>query len=303
MHNNIQTRPLPEFKPVELKDKSTFDSFTFAWNPMSCEYSFANLFVWRNIYNNSWTLFQERLVIHDGVEGYTLMPLGPAMEPVELVDLSHAAVAAGKSGDIALVPADYVKANPVLNRYYTLIQDPDFDDYLYSTRALAELKGKKLHKKRNLVSQFNRQYPDARIQELTPSVRHLCLDLAERLNRENKTVSRTTIEEHRAVNEAFSFFEPLGLEGIAILVDGVVRAFAVFSPLNDSTYDIHFEKSDYDFKGISQAINQATAVHLSNKCSLINREQDLGIPGLRHAKRSYEPLRLVKTFALKLKQG
>ena len=302
MHNN-QTIPRPEFKSVELKDKNTFDRFSHAFSPMSCEYSFANLFAWRNIYKNSWTLFQDRLLIHDGVEGYTLMPLGPAMEPVELMDLSQALVATGKSGEIALVPEDYVKANPVLNHYYTLVNDPDFDDYLYSTTALAELKGKKLHKKRNLVSQFNRQYPDARIEELTPSVRHLCLDLAERLHRENKTVSRTTIEEHLAMNEAFTHFEPLGLEGLAILVNESVRAFAVFSPLNEFTYDIHFEKSDYDFKGISQAINQATAVHLRDRCSLINREQDLGIPGLRQAKRSYEPLGLVKTFALKLRQG
>lgn len=301
MHKNRQTTPLPEFKPVQLKDKNLIEGFTNKFNPMSCEYSFTNLFAWRNIYEISWTLFQERLVINDGVEGYTHMPLGPSMEPTELVDLSLALAASGRSGNIALVPAEYVTANPDLNRYYTLVEDPDYDDYLYSTEALVELKGKKLHKKRNLISQFNRQYPDARIEELTPRVRNLCLDFAERLHRETETVSRTTTEEQLAIKEAFASFEPLGLEGLVIFVDQAVRAFAVFSPLNETTFDIHFEKSDFEFKGVSQAINRATAVHLKDRCRFINREQDLGIPGLRHAKRSYEPLRLVKTFALKFR--
>ncbi len=300
--NLYQEQPLPPFKPVELEDRKTLTGYTHAFSPMSCEYSFVNLFAWRNIYDISWTIHHERLVVHDGVEGYTLMPIGPAMDPGELVDLSFSLVAAGMPGDIALVPAEYVMAHPGLNHHYTLVEDRDFDDYLYTTTALAELKGRKLHKKRNLVSQFNRQYPDADIQALTtPSVRRLCLDLAGQLYRENPAITRTVSEEHQAMNEAFNYFDPLGLEGIAILIQGAVRAFAVFSPLNDATYDIHFEKSDHGFKGVSQAINHATAVHLRDKCRLINREQDMGIPGLRRAKLSYGPHRLVTTLALKLK--
>ncbi|ACN13738.1 conserved hypothetical protein [Desulforapulum autotrophicum HRM2] len=300
--NLYQEQPLPSFKSVELQDRNTITSYTHAFGPMSCEYSFANLFAWRNIYDISWTLVHERLVIHDGVEGYTLMPIGPSMAPTELVELSLSLVAAGMPGDISLVPAEYVMAHPELNRDYTLVEDRDFDDYLYTTMALAELKGRKLHKKRNLVSQFNRQYPDARIKTLTPPVRALCLDLAEHLYQANATITRTVSEEHRAMNEAFNYFDALGLGGIAILVQGAVRAFAVFSPLNDTTYDIHFEKSDHEFKGVSQAINHATAVHLKEKCRLINREQDMGIPGLRRAKLSYGPQRLVTTLTLKLKQ-
>ncbi len=299
--HHYQTQRLPLFKPVELDDRETIAGFTHAFSPMSCEYSFANLFAWRNIYDTSWTIHHDRLVIHDGVEGYTLMPIGPPMDSGELVDLSFSLVAAGMPGDIALVPAEYVMAHPELSHDYDLVEDRDFDDYLYDTTALAELKGRKLHKKRNLVSQFNRQYPDADIQVLTPSVRPLCLDLATHLYQTNGTITRTTSEEHLALTEAFNYFDPLGLEGIAILVQGAVRAFAVFSPLNDFTYDIHFEKSDHGFKGISQAINHATAVHLTDKCRLINREQDMGIPGLRRAKLSYGPQRLVTTFALKLK--
>jgi hypothetical protein len=295
----MQTTIAP-FKPVELKDREFFNDFNHRFTPMSCEYSFANLFCWRKLYRLSWTLHQDRLLIHDGVEGYTLMPLGPQPSPRELSQLSCSLINAGMPGDLGLVPLEYAEGHPELNHDYTLIEERDFADYLYRTEALVELKGKKLHKKRNLVSQFHRSNPDARVETMTDhQIRALCLDFAERLYQNNATLSQTTAEEHLALEEAFRHFDPLGLEGIAILVDEAVVAFAVFSPLNGSTHDIHFEKSDHRFKGVSQAINQETAKHLTGKCTLVNREQDLGIPGLRKAKLSYAPARLYSTLTLK----
>ncbi|MBI9092149.1 MAG: DUF2156 domain-containing protein [Desulfobacterium sp.] len=289
---------LPPFKPIELTDKALITDFNHRFTPVSCEYSFANLFCWRNIYRLSWTLHQDRLLIHDGVEGYTLMPLGPTPTPSELSQLSCALIKAGKPGNLSLVPLDYAARHPELSHHYTLTEDRDFADYLYHTEALVELKGKKLHKKRNLVSQFHRNYPNARVAPMTSQVRPLCLDFAKRLYQENGTPSQTNIEEHQALKEAFRHFDPLDLEGIAILVDEAVVAFAVFSPLNTSTHDIHFEKSDHGFKGVSQAINQETAKHLTGRCTLVNREQDLGIPGLRKAKLSYVPAQLYTTLTL-----
>ncbi|MCP4120062.1 MAG: DUF2156 domain-containing protein [Desulfobacteraceae bacterium] len=297
----MQTAIAP-FRPIQLKDREFITGFTHRFNPMSCEYSFTNLFCWRNLYRLSWTLHQDRLLIHDGVEGYTLMPLGPKPSPSELARLSRTLINTGMPGDLALVPRDYAEDHPELHDHYTLTEDRDFADYLYHTDSLAELKGKKLHKKRNLVSQFHRQFPDARVEPMTGRVRTLCLDLAERLYQNNGTISKTTAEEHQALEEAFLHFEPLKLEGISILVEGAVAAFAVFSPLNSSTHDIHFEKSDHRFKGVSQAINRETAKHLAGQCTLVNREQDMGIPGLRKAKLSYAPARLHTTLTLKFRK-
>ncbi len=293
----MQTTIAP-FKPIELTDRELITDFNHRFTPMSCEYSFANLFCWRNLYRLSWTLHQDRLLIHDGVEGYTLMPLGPTPTPSELFQLSSSLIKAGMPGDLSLVPLDYAENHPELNHHYTLTEERDFADYLYHTEALVELKGKKLHKKRNLVSQFHRSYPGARVEAVTGRVRTLCLDFAERLYQDNPPPSKTTVEEHQALEEAFRHFDPLELEGIAILVDEAVVAFAVFSPLNSSTHDIHFEKSDHRFKGVSQAINQETAKHLTGRCTLVNREQDLGIPGLRKAKLSYVPARVYTTLTL-----
>ena len=74
-------KELTPFKPIAIEDRELINGFTHRFNTMGCEYSFANLFCWREIYDLSWTLYRERLLIHDGVEGYTLMPLGPRLLP------------------------------------------------------------------------------------------------------------------------------------------------------------------------------------------------------------------------------
>lgn len=290
-----------QFGTIELKDRIFINDFTHNFNPMSCEYSFTNLFCWRNIYGLSWTIHKKRLLIHDRVDGYTLMPLGPEPSAKELAELSLDLIKNGITGDLALVPPDYLERHPDLTGYYTITEEDDFADYIYQTRDLVELKGKKLHKKKNLLSQFHRQYPDARVEKITDRVKNLCLAFAEGLYQELPVISRTNAEEHLALKEAFQHFEPLNLEGIAIIVHGKVIAFAIFSSLNSSTYDIHFEKADLEFKGSYQIINHETAKYLMGKCTLMNREQDLGIPGIRKAKLSYSPTRLYSTMMLKFK--
>ena len=290
-----------QFGTIELKDRIFINDFTHNFNPMSCEYSFTNLFCWKELYGLSWTIHKKRLLIHDRVDGYTLMPLGPEPSAKELAELSLELIKAGTTGDLALVPPDYLERHPDLTGYYTITEEEDFADYIYETLDLVELKGKKLHKKKNLLSQFHRNYPEARVEKITDQVKDLCLDLAERLYQELPVISRTNAEEHLALKEAFQHFEPLGLEGIAITVHGKVVAFAIFSSLNSSTYDIHFEKADLEFKGSYQIINHETAKYLMVKCNLMNREQDLGIPGIRKAKLSYAPTRIYSTVMLKFK--
>ena len=96
-------------------------------------------------------------------------------------------------------------------------------------------------------------------------------------------------EKLEALKVSLDCFEEIGFEGLVVVVDGKVIAFSVFSQFKDLVYDIHFEKADINFKGAAQVINQETAKYLKGKCQYLNKEQDLGIKGLRQAKMSYEP--------------
>ena len=104
--------------------------------------------------------------------------------------------------------------------------------------------------------------------------------------------------EYAALKQALGIIDRSLMDGLAITVEGKLAAFSIFSCLTPSTYDIHFEKSDLSFKGAAQVINHETAKYLKDKCKFVNREQDLGIKGLRQAKLSWEPHILFKPFLL-----
>jgi hypothetical protein len=139
------------------------------------------------------------------------------------------------------------------------------------------------------VSQFKKYYPNHEVKPITGDLIEKTSDYARQLFLNHKDVSETLTEEFQALNRAFKFFEDLHLEGLMLLVNDQPVAFSIFSRLNPTTYDIHFEKADLAIKGAAQMINHETAKCLTNKCDYINREQDLGIPGLRQAKLSYDP--------------
>ncbi len=191
---------------------------------------------------------------------------------------------------------EYIKKYPDIEKFYIIKEDRDNSEYIYDIKSLCELKGTRLHKKRNLISQFKRLYPDFKVHRLEGEYRHKALELTRNLMKKWENHSITLDYELSAMQISFDYFDKLGLHGIAVSVNNRLAAFSVFSALNPSTCDIQFEKSDTYFKGASQLINLETAKYLRPKHQYLNREQDLGIPGLRRAKISYEPLHLLTPY-------
>ncbi|MCD4721921.1 MAG: phosphatidylglycerol lysyltransferase domain-containing protein [Desulfobacula sp.] len=288
----------PEFNPFVLKDQELIQIYIDTFKPFSCEYNFSNLYAWQDAYKLSWTLYQERLLVYDEISQCAFMPLGKDFCPEELVILSLNMKNAGLTPEFSLVASGYLKKFSEIENYFIIKEEPDYAEYIYDVDKLCELTGKKLHKKRNLISQFKRTYPDFKVHPLKGEARHKALGLAQSLMFRGKRRSHTLDQEFGAMEISFDSFDQLGLEGLAITVGNKVVAFSVFSQLNHSTYDIQFEKSDMDFKGSAQVINHETAKFLKNKCQYLNREQDLGIKGLRQAKMSYDPEKLITMYRL-----
>lgn len=252
-------------------------------------------------------MYKGRLLIYDGIDNCSFIPLGDKFSPKELVDLSSGMENIGLKPDLSLVTEDYIKEFPEIKNYYTVKKEQDYAEYIYNVDSLCDLKGKKLSKKRNLISQFKRSYPDFEIQSLSGEFKQKSLLLAKELLRQQEKRINTLDQEFEALNTALNHFEDLGLEGIVILCEtGTeirVVAFSVFSPFNQqnsSTYDIHFEKADRNFKGAAQVINHETAKDLRERCQYLNKEQDLGLKGLRQAKMSYGPEKLITPYTLTL---
>jgi uncharacterized protein len=286
----------------KLEDRQLIRSYIDRFNPASCEFNFSNLFCWQTIYDYSWFIFKGRLVVYEGVNKCGFMPLGEAFSPEELRELSHHLICMGFEPDISIFPREYVDAYPEIERFYTIREERDHAEYIYRVDSLVELTGAKLHKKRNLISQFKRKYPDYSVRPLSSEDLSIALEFARRKIETQKKPSKDLEDEFKAIERAFDYFDSLEFEGIGLWVSDRMAAFSVFSRLNQDTYNVQFEKSDLAFKGAAQVINHETAKYLAKKCVYVNREQDLGIKGLRQAKLSYEPERLIVPHTLIFKR-
>ncbi|MFN2435851.1 MAG: DUF2156 domain-containing protein [Desulfotignum sp.] len=296
-----QTLCFPTAGRFELADRQMVQIYIDKYAPESCEYNFANLFCWQEIYNYSWRLFKGRLVIYDGVNQCAFMPLGEPLPPAELAELGRELMRDGLVPDIGLVQKNYLDAHPRCEQYFSIHPERDYAEYIYDVDQLCRLNTPRLHKKKNLISQFERSYPDYRVMVLTPEKQVLARTMALNQLEGQKSLSSGLADEFEAMEKAFSYFDALGLEGLALMVKDQMAAFSIFSPLNSDTYNIQFEKSDFEYKGAAQVINQQTALYLHDRCRYINREQDLGIRGLRQAKKSYEPETILIPHTLQLK--
>jgi hypothetical protein len=289
-----------KFNRFKLKDKALVQAYVKRFNPESCEYNFSNLFAWQEVYDLRFTLYQGRLLIYDGISQCAFMPLGEDLFPEELVVLALQLKSLGIEASFGLVTPDYLKKYPDLEAYFRVKEERDYAEYIYEVKSLCDLTGEKLHKKKNLISQFKRSYPDYQVHRIKGEFKTRCYAFAKELLNSHEEVSEDLVEELSAIETSFRYFDELGLEGLAVTVGERLAAFSVFSRLNAATYDIQFEKFDAGFKGAAQVINHETAIYLRDVCQYVNREQDLGIRGLRQAKLSYEPLRLFTPHSLVL---
>jgi hypothetical protein len=290
-----QASTCPErLRPVLPTDRDHFDRLYARCGLLSCEYSFGNLMAWGGIYGSRWCEFRGATVIHLQKSDDLLFPLGAELAAIELDELSAAFRATGCSGAFYQAPVGILERRPELRAFFNATAHEDYADYLHRTERLADLGGAKLGKKRNLIHQFERAFPAARPQPLGPEHATACLALTARWA-EGREAWRAEREDE-AIAATFAAFTPSGFEGVGLFNGTDLLAFCIYSHMGDSAV-VHFEKAIPDIKGAAQTINHETARTLLGRHAYINREQDLGHPGLRHAKRSYDPdLMLVPEF-------
>jgi hypothetical protein len=178
----------------------------------------------------------------------------------------------------------------------TFAENRDFFDYIYRASDLAELPGTKYGKLRNRLHKFTKNFAytvdeisEKNMDEVAEFLKRWCLwkDCGSDELLEN---------ERKAILFSMSHFFLLGLMGLAIRINGVIQAIAVYEKMNADTVVVHFEKGSPDFDGIYKAINMETAQKVRHIVPFIDREEDLGIPGLRQAKLSYNPDHFIEIY-------
>jgi len=289
---NLQNH-YPVLKRLDHSDREVISWYAQKYNLFSCEFSFTSLYLWDDIYHYKLSFFNDWLIVFDTQSDYILMPMGEEITLSGLLTLSTSLTQDGYTGNISNVPPEFIESYPELSHYYDVENERSLAEYIYSTEKLIALKGKKLRKKRNHISQFLQKYPDYQIRSMDSIARKACLAMIDAMLIESQTVSNSIREEASVIRKGFESFDSIPLEGIALYIENDIESqvagFAVYSRLNKDIFTIHFEKVNYSYPGAAQIINWETAKVLKDKCKYLNREQDLGILGLRQAKLSYEP--------------
>lgn len=293
-------------KEITIEDKEIFDSYFRLAQPEVSEMTFTNLFMWRNFYNIRYTVLDDLLCIMSFPgkgQPFAFMPLGKTNRD----NLKNAVGVLKKyftdNGKILTLKRVRERDAELLKPFSAregIVYDRDNSDYLYMTKNLIELTGKKYHGKRNHINKFLKlyEYEYVTIQSESISECKRIMDL---------WCSERSCEDHKdqycekiANNEALNNFGSLGCKGALIKVNGRFEAFTAGELLNDDTVVIHIEKANSKIEGLYTFINQQFLLHEWSGTTHVNREQDLGIEGLRKAKLSYNPAGFVNKYIINI---
>ncbi|MBD9222047.1 MAG: DUF2156 domain-containing protein [Clostridiales bacterium] len=290
-----------DFQRPQLSQKDDYERILFACPPRGCEYSFANLYLWG----------RQQLVFTRGCVAFFSHFNGRSVYPYPIGDGDKRAVIeeilldAKQRGIpcriVSMTQADQAELQGWFPDRFLYRTDRDGFDYVYSVDDLADLKGRKFQKKRNHVNRFRAEHPRFELQTLThdnfSAAQHMVSDWYRA--RMQADPAGDYMLESIALSRAFRHYEGLKMEGAVLLEDGEILALTMGSRLWSDTFDIHFEKAREDVEGAYAAINCEFARYLRLKypeLRYLNREDDVGLAGLRKAKLSYNPHHMTEKF-------
>ena len=291
-----------DFHIVTVADKPLFDYYMHSSEEQNCDLNFANIFCWSPTYHSEVAEVADFLVIrfdNGGVKSY-MQPVGKGDKRLVLELLRQDAFEQRTPLRLYGLSAEW---REFLEENYPLEFAFDapraLSDYIYRTEDLAQLQGRKYQPKRNHLNRFVAQH-QWHIEPLSRQNIKDCIALNDKWLA-SRIVGETEFAEQQAIHRAFENFEELGLRGLVLYAEDKPVAFSYGTPITQKTFCTHIEKYDGSVEGAATMINRLMAQSLEGEFEFINREDDLGLEGLRFAKMSYYPtLLLDKISALHL---
>lgn len=293
-----------KFKEIEVQNKDEMDKYLQSDGVLANIRTFATLFIWAKHYKTVFAIHEDTLFIRSDPNADLLsyvMPLGSMDLKTALLLIDEDAKQQNRKYKISFVTKEmYAKITEIAPDRYAAVESRDEFDYIYNSEDLIGLKGKNYHGKRNFINRFKTLY-NGRWEYFKigdDETKKLALDFSWewcKLQQENESSFEAEV---CAVKRALENFEALDMRGGLIKVDGKVCAFTLATPQNERIIDIHIEKGHPDIEGAYQMINNQFAMRECSKFEYINREEDMGLEGLRRAKMSYHPAFLSEHLAL-----
>lgn len=284
-----------DFHPITLDDRERIREIVTPTCCRNCDLNFLNLYSWRKYYHTEVAFHQDWLLVRFKANGKTAY-LSPTGKGDWEAILSAMVADAKERGEefLMLGCTDYsleLISHHLPGRFVSMV-DRSYTDYIYLRERLSSLSGKALQSKRNHCNKFRKLYPQYEYLPLTVDLISECRRLDRQWSQthtDEDNARLTPEDETTSMDEVFDHWSDLDAQGGVIRVDGKIIAFTYGAPVNHDTFDSCVEKADISYEGAYAIINQEFALHLPEQYIYINREEDLGIEGLRRAKLSYKP--------------
>lgn len=286
-----------DFREPQLEDAGWMAPLLRGTGNRGCEYSFTTIFMWRKFYHNRIARYGDYLFVKSQEEKHAyLLPIGGDLREgiVILREYAHE-----KGHALKLFGADEPmtwEIDRLFPGQFAFQPSPADFDYLYYQEDLAQLAGKKYHAKRNHIAGFGKKFnwvyepiTDGNVAEVVEMAREWC-------RQKGNCEENGLRSENCAIREALAHRRELSITGGLIRADGKVAAFTFASPINSQVADVHVEKALPDYPGAYAVINREFTARALAGYRWVNRENDLGLEGLRKAKNSYYPALLLEKY-------
>lgn len=286
---------LDDFKPITLEDYELFKKHYEKYPPIHSDNVFTTMISWRDYGNYNFSFYKENLIILTKIENKLRFraPIGKYDNQIflEVMKLAKTIDSEYPFGFITGKTKNWFsKEFPDIET----MSHRDYYDYVYLSSDLSNLSGGDYRKIRNRLNKFaaTHEYTTEtisqnNINEVKQFLKRWCLW------RDCDSIPLLK-DEKKAVFYSINHFDELELSGISLLINDKIEAVAIFEKMDRDIIVVHYEKGSPYYDGIYKAINFETAKFVENKAAFINREADMGIPGLRRAKMSYRPHHFVE---------
>ncbi len=286
------------FKLIEKSQIEQYKKYYDYTTAMGCDVNLLNAYLWRNEYNIKFAVYDETLIKayfrdDNTVWGYC-MPSGKNIRGAFDEIFADALERGHKPHIVLLTNGQRAILESMYPARFDFVRSPENQDYIYLTKDLVTLQGKKFHAKRNHISKFYRNYTENHFETIDDTNKEDALKVVLDWYKENN-MNPDDSEEVKAIREALDNMEAFQMQGAVLYVEEKPVAMTLGSEISDRVYDINFEKALKTYDGVYAVINNEFAQTLT-AYEYINREEDMGIEGLRKAKLSYNPVIILDRF-------
>ena len=289
------------FREVSIEDRGLWNSYLSLSGIRFCDFSFLNICAWKFYYQTELAEWKGYLLIRHYFDDnfHYFFPIGDGNIAEVLNDLKTFAFENHHSFLMDCLTINQLEEIKTISIHpFSFSLDRNFSDYLYLREDWIALKGKRLQSKRNHLKRFLQNY-EYEYKPYTDAYLNDCISLTEQWMKENPDLNWDSMNnELQVIQFALNNLEQLGGCGGTLWVDGQLVAFSLGSSINEDTFVVHIEKANTSYEGIYVAMGNIFAQNLPDNYTFLNREDDMGLKGLRQSKLSYSPHKLLAKFSI-----